>query len=199
MSEAVLTVASINDPSLSRERRDLLETLRNQRQFLKGTTRDLTDEQANTRSTVSALTLGGLIKHVSEVEQQWARFAALGPEAFAGEAWVDVDWETFEARGPEALGDDVIDAWEAGFSMVPGETLAELIAAYDEIAAATDELVATLPDLDHAHPLPKAPWFEQDATWSMRRVFTHIVAETAQHSGHADIIRESIDGAKSMG
>jgi hypothetical protein len=199
MSEAVTTVTSINDPSLSRERRDLLETLRNQRQFLKGTTRDLTDEQGNTRSTVSALTLGGLIKHVTEVEKQWARFAELGPEAFAGESWVDVDWETFEAQGASALSDDVTEAWEAGFSMLSGETLAGLIAAYDEVAAATDELLATTPDLDHAHPLPKAPWFEQDATWSMRRVFMHIVAETAQHSGHADIIRETIDGAKSMG
>jgi hypothetical protein len=199
MSEAVTTVPSITDPSLTRERRDLLETLRNQRQFLKGTTRDLTDEQANVRSTVSALTLGGLIKHVTEVEQQWARFAVDGPEAFAGESWVDVDWETFEAQGAAALSDDVTAAWEAGFSMLPGETLVELIATYDEVAAATDVLVATLPDLDFSHPLPKAPWFQEDATWSVRRVFTHIVAETAQHSGHADIIRESIDGAKSMG
>ena len=45
-------------------------------------------------------------------------------------------------------------------------------------------------------PLPKAPWFEENASWSARRVFVHIIAETAQHSGHADIIRESLDGAK---
>ncbi len=181
--------------TLSQERRDLLETLRNQRQFLKGTIRDLSDEQANIHSTVSVLTLGGLIKHVTQVEAQWARFALEGPEAFAGQAWVDVDWETFE----QSLTDEVTAAYDAGFSMAPGETLAGLLAEYDAVAAATDELVATLPDLDHSHPLPKAPWFEQDATWSMRRVFVHILAETAQHSGHADIIRESIDGAKSMG
>ena len=144
---------------------------------------------------MSALTLGGLIKHVTQVEAQWARFALEGPEAFAGQAWVDVDWETFE----QSLTDEVTAAYDAGFSMAPGETLAGLLAEYDAVAAATDELVATLPDLDHSHPLPKAPWFEQDATWSMRRVFVHILAETAQHSGHADIIRESIDGAKSMG
>ena len=82
--------------------------------------------------------------------------------------------------------------------MVADETLASLLAAYDEVAAATDELVATV-DLDARHPLPEAPWFEAGASWSARRAFVHIVAETAQHAGHADIIRETIDGQKSMG
>ncbi len=58
--------------------------------------------------------------------------------------------------------------------------------------------MATL-DLDVAHPLPKAPWFEPGATWSVRRVILHILAETSQHAGHADILRESIDGQKTMG
>jgi hypothetical protein len=53
--------------------------------------------------------------------------------------------------------------------------------------------------LDLAHPLPEAPWFEPGASWSARRVLLHVIAETAQHAGHADIIRESLDGAKSMG
>ena len=57
----------------------------------------------------------------------------------------------------------------------------------------------TLPDLDSSHPLPEAPWYEQGARWSARRVLLHVIAETAQHAGHADIIRESLDGAKSMG
>jgi Protein of unknown function (DUF664) len=56
-----------------------------------------------------------------------------------------------------------------------------------------------LPSLDASHPLPEAPWFEPGAHWSARRALIHIVAETAQHAGHADIIRETIDGAKSMG
>ena len=66
------------------------------------------------------------------------------------------------------------------------------------MAARTDALVATV-DLDHAWPLPEAPWFEPGATRSARRVFLHVVAETAQHAGHADIIRETIDGQKTMG
>ena len=62
----------------------------------------------------------------------------------------------------------------------------------------TDELVASLPDLDLAHPLPNAPWFPPGEKRSARRVFLHIIAETTQHAGHADIIRESLDGARSM-
>lgn len=58
---------------------------------------------------------------------------------------------------------------------------------------------AGLPDLDAGHPLPPAPWFEAGARWSASRVVLHVIAETAQHAGHADILRESLDGAKSMG
>ena len=60
-------------------------------------------------------------------------------------------------------------------------------------------IVATLPDLDASYPLPPAPWFPPDGRRSVRRTIVPIVAETAQHAGHADIIRESIDGARSMG
>jgi hypothetical protein len=83
--------------------------------------------------------------------------------------------------------------------MLDGETVAGLLATYEQVAARTDELVATLPDLDMSHPLPEAPWFPPGARWSARRVLLHIIAETAQHAGHADILRESLDGAKTMG
>ena len=78
------------------------------------------------------------------------------------------------------------------------ETLTGLVADYEAAAAATDAVVASV-DLDTSHPLPSAPWFTPGASWSARRVITHILAETAQHAGHADIIREAIDGQKSMG
>ena len=54
-------------------------------------------------------------------------------------------------------------------------------------------------DLDASHPLPEAPWFEPGASWTFRRVFLHVIAETTQHAGHADIIREAIDGSRTMG
>jgi hypothetical protein len=85
------------------------------------------------------------------------------------------------------------------FQMAEGETLAGLLDRYAEVARRTDELVATLPDLDLAHPLPEAPWFEPGKAWSVRRVLLHIIAETSQHAGHADIIREALDGSKTMG
>ncbi len=67
------------------------------------------------------------------------------------------------------------------------------------MAARTDDLVRTLPDLNASHPLPEAPWYPPGARYTARRVLIHIVAETTHHAGHADIIRESLDGAKSMG
>ena len=161
------------------ERADLLETLGRHRALLRGTVRGLTDEQAAQRTTVSELCLGGLIKHVSATERGWASFIVGGAAAMR------------DAAG----GED----WAAGFRMLDGETLAGLMDGYEEVARRTDELVATLPDLDSSHPLPEAPWFEPGARWSARRVLLHVIAETAQHAGHADIIRESIDGAKSMG
>ena len=91
------------------------------------------------------------------------------------------------------------EEWADEFKLLPDETLADVLARYERVAARTDALVESLPDLDLAHPLPPAPWFAPGATRSARRVFLHIVAETAQHSGHADIIRETIDGQKTMG
>ena len=93
---------------------------------------------------------------------------------------------------------EMIEAFTAGFRLLPDETLEGALAHYDEVARRTDELVRTV-DLDASQPLPPAPWFAPGATRSTRRVFLHIVAETAQHAGHADIIRESLDGQKTMG
>ena len=169
------------DTPLAPERQDLLETLAKHRFFLKLTARELTDEQANTRSTVSALTVGGIIKHVTEVERNWADFILNGP---AVTRFDEADWNATD--------------WEAGFRLLPGETLEGVVAAYDEAARRTDELVRTV-DLDASQPLPVAPWFEPGKHWTARRVLLHVVAETAQHAGHADIIRETIDGQKSMG
>lgn len=166
------------------ERTDLLEALAHQRHFLRFTTRGLTDEQAGRRTTVSELCLGGLIKHVTSMERHWADFILDGPSAMPDfAAMTEVD---FARRADE-------------FRMLPGETLAGVLADYEETARRTDELVMALPDLNATHPLPKAPWSEPGARWSARRVLLHIAAESAQHAGHADIIREALDGAKSMG
>ena len=167
--------------SSAAERRDLIGTLTHHRGLLKGAVTGLSDEQARLRPTVSALCLGGLIKHVSRAEQNWTNFITKGTSAI-GRA----DAASFAAH-------------TASFEMTEDETLAELLARYDAVARSTDELIVSLPSLDLAHPLPDAPWFESGASWSARRALLHIIAETSQHAGHADIIRETIDGAKSMG
>src|SRR5215217_6888077 len=164
----------------SRERLDLLEALRVHRAFLRSTADGLTDEQARERATVSALTIGGILKHVAATEQGWAQFMT-GAGLPGGD--VDVDWSH-----PDPA---VIDAYENGFKLVAGETLASVLAGYEAVATATDDLVASLPDLDAEYPLPPAPWFSPGASRSVRRTIMHIVAETAQHAGHADIIRET--------
>jgi hypothetical protein len=166
------------------ERTDLLETLSKQRNFLRYTTQGLTDEQARARSTVSELTLGGLVKHVTEAERGWATFIVEGPAVKSNAA--DMTEEDYAQ-------------WRDKFRLLDGETLEGVLADYAAVAAATDELVRTLPDLSATQPLPTAPWFPVDARWSARRVLLHIIAETAQHCGHADVIRESIDGQKTMG
>lgn len=171
------------------ERADLLETLGKHRWFLRFTVRDLTDEQAAQTTTASALCLGGLIKHVALTERQWVNFIVDGPSAMAAP-----DNNTIGSAHNNTVAD-----WASGFRLLEGETLAGVLETYEQVAARTDELVRTLPDLDLSHPLPVAPWFPPGARWSARRVVLHVIAETAQHAGHADILRESLDGAKTMG
>jgi uncharacterized damage-inducible protein DinB len=169
--------------TLTGERADLLTMLGKARHWLRFTTRDLTDEQARQRTTASELTLGGLIKHVTAVERNWARFIVHGP----------VDAPDFSN-----LSEADYQAWADGFRLLPDETLAGVLGEYEQAAKETDDLVATFPDLDADQPLPPAPWNPPGERWSARRTLLHIATETAQHAGHADIIRESLDGAKSM-
>jgi len=161
----------------SRERQDLLETLAKHRGFLRQTIAGMSDEQIRATPTVSALSLGAIVQHVTEMEVQWGSFIDLGADAMAG-----MTPEKYAAMW--ALDADV--------------TADSLVAAYDAACAVNDERVRTV-DLDADHALPEAPWFAPGARWSARRVLVHVIAETAQHAGHADIIRETIDGQKTMG
>jgi hypothetical protein len=171
------------------ERADLLHSLTTQRTLFLGTVEGLTDEQARLTPTVSSLCLGGLVKHVAATERQWVGFVLDGPAAQP-----DVDWTAIDWSDPPQV---VLDR-QAEFRLLDHETLADVVADYAAAAAATDELLAST-DLDARQPLPEAPWFEPGAQWSARRVVLHLVQEIAQHAGHADILRESIDGRLSMG
>lgn len=166
-----------SDRPVTTEHLDLLEALRAHRGFLRHTVQGLSDEQARSHPTVSALSLASIVKHVAATESSWVDFV-LG--------------------GPDAMGNDP-ESWAAEWCIEQDDTLDRLLARYDEVAHRTDSLLEQGVDLDASHPLPVAPWFPPDATRSARRVFVHLVAETAQHAGHADIIRETIDGQRTMG
>jgi len=121
------------------------------------------------------------VKHVAAVETSWVEFIGRG-----------IDAVSFSGTGAE------LEARWGQFRMLPDETLAGILDQYEQVAWHTAEVVASTPDLNVSHALPSAPWFEPAASWSARRVLLHVIAETAQHAGHADILRETIDGAKTM-
>ncbi|MEQ3553868.1 DinB family protein [Pseudonocardia nematodicida] len=179
--------------TLDAERTDLLTELAAARAALTATVDGLSDGQLGEHPTASALCLGGLIKHVASTEEGWARLLTGDPSAMTADMPEGVAWADIFAGTARELPQFLIDR-QNDFTMLPGDTAASVLAHYADVAVRTDELVRTLPDLSVVHPLPEAPWNEPGAVRSARRILIHLVAETVQHAGHADIIRESIDG-----
>jgi uncharacterized damage-inducible protein DinB len=177
------------------ERDNLLRTLADRREFLIGSAEGLTDEQARATPTVSELSIGGLVKHVTATERHWREFIERGEDDS-----VDyfLDWGAVDWSDPASVPTWVRERLD-GFTMREDQTVAELVADYRAAAAETEATVGALPDLDVRHPLAPAPWSEPGATRSAREVLAHLIGETAQHAGHADILRETIDGRKAMG
>ena len=152
----------------------LLAFVAQQRDLVRTAAFGLTDAQARSGATASALSVGGLVKHVAAMERGWMDTVLGRPRPSGAEA---------EA----AYGDDMV--------MGPDDTLAALLDDLDRAGAATEEVVAALP-LDHVVPVPDEPWFPADVpAWSLRFVLLHLVEEVARHAGHADIVREHVDGA----
>jgi hypothetical protein len=160
-------------PPVTDEREGLLAYLAQQRAVLKLTAYGLTDEQARATPTVSELCVGGLVKHVAGTERQW----------------IDVVLQRESGRGEDAYFDS--------FRLGPDETLADVVAGYDEVARETEAVIAGIADLGQPVPVPKGvPWYPDDVdAWSVRWVLLHLIEETARHAGHADIVREAVDGA----
>lgn len=183
-------------PALDGERADLIAELAEARGALIRTVNGLSDQQIAERPTVSSLCLGGLVKHVTSTEESWLRFVTEGPSAMTFALPEGVTWEDFAAGTAHTYPQWAIDR-QNDFQVLPGETLAGILARYEEVAARTEKIVATLPDLSVTHPLPDVPWNEPGAVRSARRVLIHVIAETTQHAGHADILREAIDGQTS--
>ncbi len=173
--------AAVDQP-LDPERQALLVTLAMRRDFLRRTVQAITEEQARLRPTASELCLAGIVKHVAAQEEQWIDFMVNGTSAIPD----------FDPSADQ-------DHWADEFTPGDDETLEVLLARYGSVAERTERAVAEIADLGDSHALPKAPWFPPGARWSARDVVLHVIGEIAQHSGHADVIRESIDGAKTMG
>jgi hypothetical protein len=185
-----------NTNTLDAERTDLLAALSNARAAITKPTHGLSDEQAGERPTVSALCLGGLIKHVAAMEEEWLRFAVDGPRPVSYDLPDGVTWADIAAGTAREIPQWILDH-ENGFQMRPGETLASVVEEYERVATRTEEVIAAIPDLSLTHPLPDAPWHEPGGVRSVRGVLMHVIAETSQHAGHADILRETLDGQTS--
>ncbi|MEU3735199.1 DinB family protein [Streptomyces sp. NPDC033538] len=155
------------------ERGALLSFLAEQRGGIRRAVLGLTDEQASSRPSASELSLAGLLKHVAEVEQGWVARA--------------------RQEAPAVTRDE--SNWHECFALVGDETVASQLAYWEKVAAETEAFVRSVPSLDDTFPLPNAPWFPPDERVSMRWLCLHLIRETARHAGHADIIRESLDGA----
>ena len=150
------------------EKTQILTILESARQSLSRMFADVTEEQARATPTASALCLGGILKHVTYGETIWVDFIVDGQKT------------------------DDLDRYFASFRMEPGETVTSLLDGYAAAAKRTEEVITSLPDLETAYKLPEAPWYPPDTAWSTREVLLHLLHETAQHAGHADIIRESL-------
>jgi hypothetical protein len=163
-------------PVLTDEKAQLLAYIAQQRDGLRYAAYGLTDDQARRTPTAGALSVGGLLKHAAATEEGWIDLAA--------------------ARERDRSQAEQEAAYEAGFTLLPDETLAEVLTSYEQVAHDTEAAVAGL-DLDRPVPVPQGvPWYPDDLdAWSVRWVLLHLVEETARHAGHADIVRESIDGA----
>ena len=162
------------DPGVAAgERATLDQFLDYHRATLLDKTEGLTAEQLRHRLPTSELTLGGLLKHLALVEDDWIQVDFLGRppvEPWAGAPWDDDrDWEFHSAADdePGALRELYRAACTRSRLGVEGHAL-------DELSAGRSRHTG-----------------EQ---WSLRWILTHLIEETARHNGHADLLREAVDG-----
>ncbi|MEU0968019.1 DinB family protein [Streptomyces sp. NPDC005917] len=154
------------------ERGALISFIEEQRGGIRRALLGLTDEQAASRPSASELSLSGLLKHVAEVEQSWIARARQEPPT------VERDQSN----------------WHETFQLIGDETVASQLAYWEQVAAETEKFIRSVPSLDDTFPLPPQPWFPPEGRVSVRWVCLHLIRETARHAGHADIVRESLDG-----
>ncbi|MEV0202639.1 DinB family protein [Nonomuraea sp. NPDC050691] len=88
------------------------------------------------------------------------------------------------------LGDDVTD-WQATFQAAPADSVADVVARYRETVERANDVLDGCADLAAPVPRPRPGRPAPSVRWAL----THMIEETGRHAGHADILRELIDGA----
>jgi hypothetical protein len=168
-------------PPVTDEKGALVAYVAQQIDAFRAVAHGLTDDQARSTPTPSSLSVGALVKHATGVSRGWIARVTAAPQPPAP------DDRPFEQR---------VAAYQDEFVMRADESLDEVLRRFDAQADAT---LAALRDADPDTPVPvpgDAPWFPKDVeSWSVRWVALHLVEELARHAGHADIIREAVDGA----
>jgi uncharacterized damage-inducible protein DinB len=161
-------------PATGDERRMLIDILAAQRATLEPKCSGLSMELSLRSVEPSTLSLLGLGRHLADVERRWFRRVLAGQDApalFSSTADPDGDFD-----GATAEPEVVAASWEAWRTEV----------------AFTEQLVTEAPDLD----------ITGDDSWrgtvSLRWVLIHMIEDYARHNGHADLLRERIDGAIGM-
>ncbi len=170
-------------PPVADERDGLIAYLDQQRDAFVSVSYGLTEAQLRQAPTAGSLSMGGLIKHVTTCERGWADRMAAAPDAPP-------------PPPPERSVDDEERSWGDDFRVTDDDTLGGLLSSLSAVGDRTRKVLQHA-DLDAPVPVPRdAPWFPKDIdAWSVRWVALHIMEELARHAGHADIVRESIDGA----
>lgn len=166
-------------PAVHDESTGYAEYVDQQLEALRASAHGLTEEQARLNPTRSALSIGGIIKHVNHV---------MAPPA---------DKEGMEIPEGGEISADAFAAFMDTFALRADETLAETIATFDRRRVAVVEWIRSL-DADADSSVPPAPWYGlmTSSDVKMRYSIVHFIEELARHAGHADIIREQIDGAQ---
>jgi uncharacterized damage-inducible protein DinB len=163
---------STNPFSTATERDALCSFLDQARDALIRKVDGLSDKDARRAATVSSLSLLSLLKHSAIWERRWFQII------FAGRSFPD-EWP--------AVNEDE----DATFALSDEDTVESVLAYYREQIAVSREITASV-DLDAR--CARTDLVDQNLRW----VAMHLIQETARHAGHADIIREAIDGSRGL-
>ncbi|GAB3311640.1 DUF664 domain-containing protein [Epidermidibacterium keratini] len=151
------------------ERETLLGFLRFLRESVAHKCDGLSEEQLRSTPTVSTMSLLGLVNHLADVERWWFQHVFLGRD-------VAFDWSDEDPDGEWTVDLD--------------RPSADVIAAYRAECSASDEVIA-----EHDFDALAAKSRSDETRKSLRWIVVHLVEETGRHAGHADILREAIDGS----